>query len=67
MVLFGLPWWVLLIILLIFTTGYMAFRAMRAERELEQQYIEREGKIFLERIEAERQKKSNANQQMSGS
>lgn len=35
----------------------MAIRAMRAERELEQQYIEREGKKYIDRMEAERQTK----------
>lgn len=35
----------------------MAFRAMRAERKLEQQYIEQEGNKYMERIEQERQKR----------
>lgn len=32
----------------------MAFRAMRAERRLDNYYIEREGNVYMERIEKER-------------
>ncbi|HLR09748.1 MAG TPA: sporulation YhaL family protein [Bacillota bacterium] len=51
---FGMPWWTFVIILFIFLSGYMAFRAIRAEKLLEQHYIEREGKVYMERIEQER-------------
>lgn len=33
----------------------MSYRAMRAEKELEQQFIEQEGKVYIERIKKERQ------------
>lgn len=55
----GLPWWMYILIGLIFFSGYMSYRAMRAEKELEQQYIEREGKVYIERIEAERRNKQH--------
>ncbi|SES69540.1 Sporulation protein YhaL [Oceanobacillus limi] len=51
---FGVPWWVFMMVLFIFLSGYMAFRAMRAEKELEKQYIEREGKVYMDRIEEDR-------------
>jgi hypothetical protein len=51
----GMPWWVFMIIIFIFFSGYMAFRAMRAERELEQHYIERDGQVYMKRIEDERE------------
>lgn len=53
----GLPWWVFMMILLIFLCGYMAFRAMRAEKKLDQHYIEHEGKVYIERMEEERMRK----------
>jgi hypothetical protein len=56
-VIFGMPWWIFMIILFIFFSGYMAFRAMRAERELEQHYIEQEGKVYMQRIEDEREER----------
>ncbi|MUV36601.1 Sporulation protein YhaL [Lentibacillus sp. JNUCC-1] len=52
--LLGLPWWIYMVIAFIFFSGYMTFRAIRAEKQLEQQYIEREGSIFMERMEYER-------------
>lgn len=43
----------------------MAFRAMRAERRLEQQFIEQEGKKYMERMERERQQRDQQKQQLS--
>lgn len=53
----GIPWWVYMFILFIFLSGYMAFRAMVAEKKLEKQYIETQGQVYMERIEKERTKK----------
>ncbi|OZU87917.1 SigE-dependent sporulation protein [Virgibacillus indicus] len=60
----GVPWWVFVMILFIFLSGYMAFRAMQAERRLEQQFIEREGKVYIDRIEAERVLKQRGKEHM---
>ncbi|MDC3415262.1 sporulation YhaL family protein [Aquibacillus sp. 3ASR75-11] len=57
----GTPWWVFMFVVFIFFSGYMAFRAFRAERLLEKQFIEREGKVYMERIEQARENK-NADQ-----
>lgn len=54
----GVPWWVFITILLIFLSGYMAFRAIRAEQKLEQQFIEEEGQKYMDRIAQERERKS---------
>lgn len=61
----GLPWWIYILIFFIFLSGYMALKAMRAERALEQQYIEREGKIYIDRMEAERENKQRQKEHMS--
>jgi hypothetical protein len=55
MMIAGVPWWVFAMIVLIFLSGYMAFKAMRAERKIDLQHIEQEGKIYMDRIAAERQ------------
>ncbi|MCA1022584.1 SigE-dependent sporulation protein [Halobacillus litoralis] len=55
--LFGLPIWVFLCVAFIFFSGYMAFRAMRAEHSLEQEFIEKEGQVYLKRIEREKQRR----------
>ncbi|HLR02750.1 MAG TPA: sporulation YhaL family protein [Virgibacillus sp.] len=49
------PWWIWIVIIFMCFSGYMAFRAMRAERKLEDYYIEREGDVYMKRIEKERQ------------
>ena len=54
------PWWILLIILFICFSGYMTIRSMRAEKRLEQHYIESEGQIYMERIRQERHRKQHA-------
>jgi hypothetical protein len=53
----GLPWWVFMMIIFIFLSGYMAFRAIRAEKKLEHQFIEREGRVYIKRMEEERRQK----------
>ncbi|GAB3060582.1 sporulation YhaL family protein [Virgibacillus ainsalahensis] len=53
----GMPWWVLMVIFLIFLSGSMAFRAMQAERELLQESIEREGRVYMDRLEEEKAKR----------
>ncbi|WP_425509528.1 sporulation YhaL family protein [Virgibacillus ihumii] len=63
----GVPWWVFLMIIFIFLSGYMAFRAMRAERELEHQFIEKEGKVYMDRLEELREQKSNREREQHGS
>jgi len=57
--LFHIPWWVYLVIVFIIFSGYMSFRAMRAEKILEQQYIEREGQVYMERIRQEKMRKEH--------
>lgn len=61
----GISWWIYLMILFIFLSGYMAFRAMQAERKIEQKYIENEGKVYMDRIEAEREDKDGERKQMT--
>ncbi|HLR70085.1 MAG TPA: sporulation YhaL family protein [Pseudogracilibacillus sp.] len=57
---FNIPWWVFLMILFICFSGYMYFRAVRAERKLEQQFIEREGEIYMERMKQEKAKREQS-------
>ncbi|MGR9050928.1 sporulation YhaL family protein [Halobacillus faecis] len=63
--LFGLPIWVFLCVVFIFISGYMAIRAMRAEHNLEQEYIEREGQVYLKRMEKEKERRGKRDAMMS--
>lgn len=58
----NIPWWVIVIILFICFSGYMAFRARQAERRIEQKFIEREGEIYMERIRQERERRRRQQQ-----
>lgn len=60
MMIFNVPWWVFMLVVFIFFSGYMSFRAMKAEKQLEQKYIEREGQIYMERIRQERLRKQHS-------
>nr|WP_079529324.1 sporulation YhaL family protein [Halobacillus hunanensis] len=55
---FGIPIWVYFCIVFIFVSGFMAFRAMRAEQRVEQQFIEREGRVYLKRMYEEKEKRN---------
>lgn len=59
----GVPLWVFIVIVLIFLSGFMAFRAMQAERKLDEQFIEKEGQIYIDRMKKEKAKKAMRNQQ----
>lgn len=58
MIIGGIPLWVFIIILLILFSGYMAFRTIQADRKLDQQYIEQEGQIYIDRMSKEKQEKA---------
>ncbi|WP_338035444.1 sporulation YhaL family protein [Halobacillus ihumii] len=58
MMIFGIPVWVYFCIVFIFVSGFMAFRAMRAEQKVEQQFIEREGRVYLKRMYEEKEKRN---------
>lgn len=56
----SLPWWIYLILAGIAFSGYMTIRTAKEEKEIDQSFIEREGEIYIERmnLEKERRKKS---------
>ena len=66
MVVGGVPLWVFLIILLIFFSGYMAFRAFYADRQQDQKFIEKEGQVYMERMSEEKKERAlNKHQESS--
>ncbi|SEB09327.1 Sporulation protein YhaL [Thalassobacillus cyri] len=64
--LFGIPIWVFFCILFIFLSGYMAYKAMRAEQKLERQFIEREGQVYIRRMEEEKEQRKHKKSVASG-
>lgn len=58
-----LPWYIYACIIGILVSGYMAFRTAREEKMVDHEFIEKEGQVFLDRIEQERQKKREMKEQ----
>lgn len=56
-----LPFWVYLIVVGIFFSAYMAVKTAKEERELELEWIEKEGEIYMERMEAEKERRKGEN------
>ncbi|WP_226670071.1 sporulation YhaL family protein [Metabacillus litoralis] len=52
-----LPWWIYVCIIGIILSGYMAFKTHQQDKEIDDEFIEKEGQVYIERIELERQKK----------
>ncbi|WP_368654511.1 sporulation YhaL family protein [Ornithinibacillus sp. 4-3] len=52
-----IPWWIWLIVLGVCFSAYMTFRTAREEKQIEIQFIEEEGKKYMERIAEERKKR----------
>lgn len=53
----GLPFWIYIIILGIFISAFMAIKTAREDRELETEWIEKEGEVYLDRMEKERERR----------
>ncbi|WP_412758939.1 sporulation YhaL family protein [Metabacillus fastidiosus] len=57
-----LPWWIYLCIVGIIYSGYMTFKTAKQDRKIDEEFIEKEGQVFIERIEEERKKKQGVNE-----
>ncbi|MFX3624150.1 MAG: sporulation YhaL family protein [Ectobacillus sp.] len=53
-----LPWWVYLVILGIIVSGYMVLYTSKKEQEIDREFIEREGEVYLKRIQEERERRA---------
>ncbi|WP_028402506.1 sporulation YhaL family protein [Ectobacillus panaciterrae] len=53
-----LPWWVYLVIAGIVVSGYMVLYTSKKEEEIDQEFIEREGEIYMERLRAEQNRRA---------
>ncbi|MBP2241072.1 hypothetical protein J2Z40_001634 [Cytobacillus eiseniae] len=50
-----IPFWVYFVIVGILISAYMAVKSGREEREMENESIELEGRVYMERLEKERE------------
>ena len=59
-----IPFWVYFIAAGILLSAYMAIKAGREEREAENESIELEGRVYIERIEKEREERKTSQQSL---
>lgn len=52
-----LPWWIYLVILGIVFCGFMVIFTEKQEQDIEEEYLEQEGAIYIERMKKEQEKK----------
>ncbi len=57
----SLPIWIYLVIAGVFISAFMTIKTAREEQELEQELIEKEGEIYLERMKKEREQRKQKN------
>lgn len=52
------PTWVIFVAIGIIISGFMAVRAGKQERKLENEMIEKEGEVYIKRMEMEKERKA---------
>ncbi|MCP3741609.1 sporulation YhaL family protein [Rossellomorea sp. BNER] len=52
-----LPIWMYFIVAGIFVSAFMTLRTAKEERETENEWIEKEGEVYIKRIEDERERR----------
>ncbi|MED2947548.1 sporulation protein YhaL [Bacillus subtilis] len=57
------PWWVYLCIVGIIFSAYKLVAAAKEEEKVDQAFIEKEGQIYMERMEKERERRSSQQQE----
>ncbi|CAM4063087.1 SigE-dependent sporulation protein [Bacillus cereus] len=53
-----LPWWIYLVIIGIVLSGYMVLYTSKKEQEMDNEFIEKEGEVYMKRLEEEREKRN---------
>lgn len=52
-------WWVYLLIAGIIFSGYQAFSFSRKDKEIDEEWIEQQGDVYMKRIKTEKQRRRN--------
>ncbi|UOY92051.1 sporulation YhaL family protein [Ectobacillus sp. JY-23] len=53
-----LAWWVYLVMIGIVVSGYMVLHTAKKEEEMDREFIEREGEVYMKRLRAEQERRS---------
>ncbi len=52
--LFTLPWWIYIVLAGIVFSAYMMIKTAKEDQEVDLEFIEKEGEIYIQRMEEER-------------
>ncbi len=53
-----LPWWIYLVIIGIVVSGYMVLYTSKKEQDMDNEFIEKEGEVYMKRLEEERERRN---------
>jgi hypothetical protein len=59
-----IPFWIYFVVMGIITSAYMVVRTGKEEKLIEEELIEREGDIYMQRLEQEREGKKESEQSL---
>lgn len=59
-----IPFWMYLVVMGIAFSAYMVYRTGKEEKQIEDEIIEREGEVYMQRLEQEREEKSATEKSM---
>jgi len=55
--LFTLPWWIYLVLAGIIFSAYMMIKTAKEDQEVDMEFIEKEGEVYIQRMEEEKARK----------
>lgn len=55
-----IPFWMYLVVMGIVFSAFMVYKTGKEEKQIEDEIIEREGEVYMKRLEQEREEKKSA-------
>ncbi|MCO7124945.1 sporulation YhaL family protein [Sporolactobacillus shoreicorticis] len=55
----GVTWWVYLVVAGIIFSGYQAFNLSKQEKEVDEEWVEQQGNVYMKRMDAEKERRRN--------
>lgn len=59
-----IPFWMYLVVMGIVFSAFMVYKTGKEEKQIEDEIIEREGEVYMQRLEQEREEKESAEKSM---
>lgn len=59
--LYTAPWWIHVVMVGIVISGFLSLKYSLQDKQFDDEWIEKEGEVYIERMEKERKKKERSN------